>query len=63
MHGQHPEAAIGLRLSSSNVLGLLLGNHSYVGVTPSQWPTQTALTVAVGHCNVIVQAVGLKQTH
>ena len=33
----------------SKLLGLLLGDHPCAGATPSKWPTETALTVAVDH--------------
>ena len=56
IHGRHPEPAIGPRIMFSNVVGLLLGNHASAGATPPTWPTETALAVAVGHCNEVAQA-------
>ena len=32
MHGQHPVATIGPRITFSNVVGLILGDHACVGV-------------------------------
>ena len=45
--------AIGRSIIFNKVLGLLilLGDHARVGATPSKWPTETALTVAVDHCD------------
>ena len=63
MHGQHPKPAIGPRICFTNVVGLLLGNHARAGATTSEWPTETALVVAVGHCNGVAQALTLEQIH
>ena len=51
MHEQHPAAAIGPHIIFSNVVGLLLGDHACVDVTPSSWSTETAVAVALGNRN------------
>ena len=33
----------------SKLLGLLLGDHTRAGATPSKWPTETICVVAVDH--------------
>ena len=53
MHGRHKQAAQLLLIIFSNVVGLLLGDHARASATPSKWPTETALAVAVGHHNGI----------
>ena len=45
------------------LLGLFLGNHDRAGATSLEWPTETALVVAVGHCNGVTQAFTLEQFH
>ena len=47
----------------SKRLGLLQGDRARAGATPSKWPTELALTVAVGHCDGVAQAFTLKQMH
>ena len=56
MHGRHPATAIGRSTIFNTVLGLLLGDHARAGATSSKWPTETAVAVAVGHCNDVAQA-------
>ena len=56
MYGQHPKPAMGLCIILINVVGLLLGDHACTGATSSKWPTETALTLAVGHCDGVAQA-------
>ena len=50
-------------LSFSKFLGLLPGDHAHAGATPSKWPTETALAVAVGHLNGVAQTSALKYMH
>ena len=47
----------------SKLLGRLLDNHARAGATPSAWPTETALDVAVGHRNDVFQAFTLNKIH
>ena len=54
MHGWHPQAAKRLCIIYSKLLGLLLGNHARAGSRPSKWTTETALAVAVDHCNGVL---------
>ena len=63
MHGRHPAAVIGLRIMFSNVVGLLLDDHARFGATPSSWPTDTVLVVAVGHRDSVAQAFTLEKMH
>ena len=41
----------------------LLAEHARAGATPSKWPTETALVVAVGHCDGVAQAQTLEKMH
>ena len=63
IHGQHTKPAIGLCIIFINVVGLLLGDHARAGPTPSKWPTEMALAVAVGHIDGVVQAQTHEQMH
>ena len=63
MHEQHPKPAIDLCIIFISVVGLLLGNHTHAGPMPSKWPTETALVVAVGPLDGVVQAQTLEQIH
>ena len=45
----------------TNVVGLLLGNHTHAGVTSSNLPTEMYRVVAAGHCYCVEQALNLEQ--
>ena len=49
MHGRQPRAAKMLCIIYGKLLGLILGDHARVGATPSKWPTETVLALAVDH--------------
>ena len=63
MHGQHPSTAEGLYIIFGCVLQALLAEHAHSSATPPKWPTETALAIAVGHCNSVAQTLTLKQMH
>ena len=56
IHVWHSATAIGWSIIFINDLGLLLGNHTRAGVTPSPWPTETVSVDAVGHRDGVLQA-------
>ena len=63
MYGRHHELAIGPHIMFSSVVGLLQGDHACAAATPSKFPAETALTVALGHRDGVTQARILDQMH